>query len=193
MRALLGTLPRAALIVADAGFNGYDLACALTQASVSFLIRMSGKDRLYTTKHVELKKFTEGEVLLWTHEAQQKRQVPVRVRLIRIHGRKQRRDVWLLTNVLDAQRLPRETAGRYYRWRWENEGLFRTFKRTLAKYRLTSRTVRLVHREAEGALLATQLMLAQGVQALGSAWSDDVAATLQSAQGAAGDSRCDRG
>jgi hypothetical protein len=30
-----------------------------------------------------------------------------------------------------------------------------------------SRTVRLVHREAEGALLATQLLLAQGLQAMG--------------------------
>jgi hypothetical protein len=128
---------------------------------------MSGKDRLYTEKHLELEKFTEGEVLLWTQEAQKNNQPPVRVRLIRIRGRKKRRDVWLLTNVLDRQRLPLEAAGRYYRWRWENEGLFRTFKRTLAKYRLTSRSVRLVHREAEGALLATQLMLAQGVQAMG--------------------------
>jgi hypothetical protein len=32
--------------------------------------------------------------------------------------------------------------------------------------KLTSRTVRLVHREAEGALLGMQLLLAQGVQAL---------------------------
>jgi hypothetical protein len=76
--------------------------------------------------------------------------------------------VWLLTNVLDAKRLNQDMAGRYYRWRWENEGLFRTFKRTLAKVRLVSRTVRLLHREAEGALLATQLLLAQGVRQLGS-------------------------
>jgi hypothetical protein len=36
----------------------------------------------------------------------------------------------------------------------------------LAKVKLQSRTVRLVHREAEGALLATQLLLAQGWLAL---------------------------
>ena len=167
LRALLGTLPNAALLVADAGFNGYDLACAITQARISFLIRMTGKDRLYTEKHVEVEKFTEGEVLLWTQEARKKRQAPLRVRLLRIRSKKAKRDVWLLTNVLDPKRLPLETAAQYYRWRWENEGLFRTFKRTLAKYRLTSRSVRLVHREAEGALLATQILLAQGVQALG--------------------------
>jgi hypothetical protein len=53
-----------------------------------------------------------------------------------------------------------------YRWRWESEGLFRTYKRTLSKVKLHSRTVRLVHREAEGSLLATQLLLAQGALAL---------------------------
>jgi IS4 transposase len=82
---------------------------------------------------------------------QQKKQLPLLVRLIRIRAEK-KRDVWLLTNVMEAKKLPAALAGRYYRWRWENEGLFRTFKRTLAKVRLMGRTVRDVHREAEGAL-----------------------------------------
>jgi hypothetical protein len=165
LRTLLPTLPKAALIVADAGFNGYDLAREITRAGVSFVIRMSGKDRLYTEKEIAVKNFQEGEIFLWTQQAQKENQAPLRVRLIRIRVKK-RRDVWLLTNVLDAKCLTAEMAGRYYRWRWENEGLFRTFKRTLAKVRLMSRTVRLVHREAEGALLATQLLLAQGAQAM---------------------------
>jgi hypothetical protein len=168
LRALLTTLPAASLVVADAGFNGYELAQALTAAGVSFLIRMSGKDRLYTEQPINLAKFEEGQVLLWTEAAQRAEIAPVPVRLIRLRGKKKRRDVWLLTNVLEEKRLTKEMAGRYYRWRWENEGLFRTFKRTLAKVRLVSRTVRLIHREAEGALLATQLLLAQGVRLVGS-------------------------
>lgn len=167
LKMLLATLPAFALIVADAGFNGYDLAQAITQTGASFLIRMSGKDRLYTEQAIAIEKFGEGEVLLWTQAAQKAQLRPVRVRLIRIRA-KDKRDVWLLTDVLDKQRLTAEMASRYYRWRWENEGLFRTFKRTLAKVRLQSRTVRLVHREAEGALLATQLLLAQGARSLGS-------------------------
>lgn len=166
LQALLPTLPAAALVVADAGFNGYGLSCSLSAAGVWFVIRMSGKDRLYTEKRIEVKDFQEGEVLLWTQEAQKKNLAPLRVRLIRL-AVKHRRDVWLLTNVLDRQRLTAEMAGRYYRWRWENEGLFRTFKRTLAKVKLMSRTVRLIHREAEGALLATQLLLAQRLQVMG--------------------------
>ena len=41
-------------------------------------------------------------------------------------------------------------------------GFFRTYKRTLKKVVLMSRTVRLVHREAEASMIATQLLLCQG-------------------------------
>jgi DDE family transposase len=120
LRALLTTLPAAALVVADAGYNGYELARAITTAGVSFLIRMSGKDTLYSERQVRLKKFREGEVLLWPHDARRQGLPPLRVRLIRVCA-EQRRDVWLLTNVLDKQRLSATQAARYYRWRWENE------------------------------------------------------------------------
>ena len=66
----------------------------------------------------------------------------------------------------EKRRLSIPAAARFYRWRWENEGQFRAYKRTLAKVKLVSRTVRLVHREAEGSLLALQLMLAQGALAM---------------------------
>lgn len=165
LQALLTTLPAAALIVADSGYNGYNLAQAILTAGASFLIRMSAKDTLYTQEQ-QFEKRSDAEVLLWTQGACQHHQPPLQLRLIRVRSRQRRRDVWLLTNVLDPQKLSVETAGCYYRWRWENEGLFRTYKRTLAKVKLMSRTIRLVHREAEGALLATQLLLAQGTRAL---------------------------
>lgn len=167
LRALLPTLPAATLIVADAGYNGYELAQQIIAAGASFLIRMSAKDMLYTERPFEkpeLRKFSEGDVWCWPLEARNKDLPPLRVRLIRLRGKQRRKDVWLLTNVLDSQRLTIEQAGRYYRWRWENEGLFRTYKRTLAKVKLLSRTLRLVHREAAASLLATQLLLAQGVR-----------------------------
>lgn len=41
--------------------------------------------------------------------------------------------------------------------------MFRTYKRTLNKVKLQHRTVALIHREAEGSLLATQLLLAMTV------------------------------
>jgi hypothetical protein len=163
---LLPTLPAAALLVADAGFNGFQLVQAILAANASFLIRMSSKVSLYAEVDPPAKGWRDGLVRYWPRAAQQQRQLPIRLRLIRLRGKKRRQDVWLLTNVLDPRRLPLEKAAQYYRWRWENEGLFRTYKRTLKQVKLHSRTPRLLFREAEGSLLATQLLLAQGARAL---------------------------
>jgi hypothetical protein len=173
LRRLLPTLPARALIVADAGFDGYDLAASIVAAGGSFLIRMSSKVRLFVDEPVDREKFDQREVRYWPREAQQKGLPPLRLRLIRVRSRGKRPrkgpaatvDVWLLTNV-PRTALSIEQAGRFYRFRWENEGLFRTYKRTLSKVRLVGRTVRMVHREAYGSLLACQLLLAQGAWAL---------------------------
>src|SRR5439155_17949749 len=135
-------------------------------AKASFLIRMSSKVSLYAAGNTPPQRWRDGLVDYWPTAAQQRRALPIRLRLLRLRGKKRRQDVWLLTNVLDSQRLPWERAAQYYRWRWENEGLFRTYKRTLKKVKLQSRTPRLLFREAEGSLLATQLLLAQGARAL---------------------------
>jgi hypothetical protein len=82
----------------------------------------------------------------------------LRARLLRITGKKA--DVWLLTDVLDAKELSHPTASQFYRWRWRNEGLFRSYKRTISGVKFRSRTVAQVHREAEGSLLAVQMLLA---------------------------------
>ena len=102
---------------------------------------------------------------------------PIHCRLIRVPAKAKakaktkgkgsiRRDVWLLTDVLDPSWLSVTTAAKFYRWRWRNEGLFRTYKRTINTLKLTSRTVGLVHREAELSLLATQILLAHADLAL---------------------------
>jgi len=164
LRRLLATLPRGALLVADAGYVGSELMAALQAAGVAFLLRLSSRAPLYVPDRSTLKKYREGLVYYWPEKEQKKDRPPLQVRLGRVRG--ERGDVCLITNVLDEHRLPRHTAGKFYRWRWRNEGLFRTYKRTLGKVKLRSRTVVQVHREAEGSLLATQLLLAQGALAL---------------------------
>jgi hypothetical protein len=162
---LLAALPANALFVADAGYLSYALFAALEEARVPFLIRLSSRAYLYTEQQVALGRYRQGVVHYWPGWAQKHGLPPVRARLLRVRGPKA--DVWLLTNVLDRQRLSRRQAGRFYRWRWGNEGLFRTYKRTLGKLKLRSRTLRLVHREAEGSLLAVQLLLALAVAVRG--------------------------
>ena len=163
---LIPLLPTRTLLVADAGYVGYEVARALLGSRKSFLIRMSSAVNLYVDRVVPMERFREGVVYYWPNKIAAQGLPALRLRLIRLRARRVKNDVWLLTNVLDAERLSVKQAGQFYRWRWENEGLFRTDKRTLAKVKLVSRTVRLVHREAESSLLAVQLLLAQGAAAL---------------------------
>ena len=175
LRRLIPTLPAAALVVADAGYVGFELAAALVAADVAFLIRASSQVRLLVGRPADQEHFRDGVVTYWPKEARHKGLPPLRLRLIRVRGRRKAAgakagaDVWLLTDVTDRARLSADRAGRFYRLRWENEGLFRTYKRTLAKVHLVGRTVRAVHREAYGSLLSCQLLLAQGAWALGEA------------------------
>jgi hypothetical protein len=169
LRALLPALPAGALLVADAGFTGYGLARALLAAGVPFLIRASGTTPLFTLRRAERARWRDGRVDYWPKAEQEAGAPPVPLRLIRLRSRRHKHDVWLLTSVLERRRLSATQAGRYYRQRWECEGLFRSYKRVLGQVKLSGRTLTLVHREAEGSLLATQLLLAQASRALGGA------------------------
>lgn len=172
-------LPLAALIVTDAGYQGYQLARELLAVPLNFLMRVSSQTVFYvphtdreTTqdKHRqvtpgEMEKWTDGEVYYWPTEAQKEKDKPIKVRLIRIAAKKKKNDVWLVTSVLDPTRLSVEMASRFYRMRWENEGFFRTYKQTMNKVKLSGRTVKSIHREVLGSMLAMQVLMAQGVAA----------------------------
>lgn len=162
---MLRWLPAAALIVADAGYVGYEVVAAMRE-KVSFLIRMSSMATFYSEANEPLDEFREGLVYYWPKTQQNEGKPPIRGRLMRIHSSRHKVDVWLFTNVEDATKLSLEMAATCYRWRWENEGFFRTYKRTLKKVTLMSRTLRTVHREAEASMIATQLLLCQGALAM---------------------------
>ena len=170
---MLEDLPGQALVVADAGYYGYDLMLELIAAGVSFLIRMSSTVTLYTEKQRRLADFREGLVYYWPDRAQKQGLQPVQARLLCVRDEKRKVDVWLLTDLVSSRQLSLSDANRFYRWRWENEGYFRTYKRTLAKVKLLSRTIREVHREAEASMIATQLLLAQGARALPKAKTEE--------------------
>ena len=155
---LLATLPARSLLVTDAGYIGYELFVAMVDAHVRFLIRMSSRATLYTEDRQPLKRWRRGLVWYWPGWAQKAKLPPVRARLLRVTGKNHA--VWLLTDVLESKQLSHGAAAQFYRWRWRNEGLFRTYKRTISGVKFQSRTVRQVHREAEGSLLAVQILLA---------------------------------
>ena len=134
LRRLLGTLSPRALIVCDAAYMGYELVRAILQTRRSFLFRMSSRVHLYTPEQATLKRWSEGPVLYWPEYAQRQGHAPLRCRLIRVPARgRVKKDVWLLTDVLDPTRLSLKTAAQFYRWRWRQRGLFRIYKRTINK------------------------------------------------------------
>lgn len=110
LRRLLPTMPALALIVADAGYDGYDLASSILGSGASFLIRMSSKVPLFVDQATDPATFGQGMVSYWPGRARQAKRPPLRLRLIRVRGRrrgqepKMASDIWLLTNV-DAQRM----------------------------------------------------------------------------------------
>jgi len=163
---MLPLLPRLALLVADAGYVGYVVLRTLLESKVLFLIRMSSMATFYTESQEPLERFKEGIAYYWPNSFRDQGEPPLRGRLICVRSKKRKVDVWLFTNVEDTSRLPRNLASKLYRLRWENEGFFRTYKRTLGKVKLVSRTVRLIHREADGSMIATQLLLCQGALAM---------------------------
>jgi DDE family transposase len=162
LRQLLPTLPAAALLVCDAGYVGYDLFATMLGQGTAFLVRLSSRDKVYVDEACSQAAFRDGPVYYWPKHVQKRQGRPIAARLLRL-GKKG--DVWLLTNLSRSQ-LRRKQAERYYRWRWKNEGLFRTYKHTVARVKLLGRSVPQVHREAEAALLAVQLLLAQGFLAM---------------------------
>jgi hypothetical protein len=165
LRALRKTLPASALVVADCGYQGYELASALSTApKTAFLIRCSSLSALYIEEEVK-PGWDDLVVQCWTLEAQKEKKPPVPLRLLRIKPKGGKHDVFVLTNVLEAKKLTLAQAEQFYRMRWGCEGFFRLYKRTVGKVKLLGRTVKEVHREAEGSLLAVQLLLAQAAQA----------------------------
>src|SRR4051812_12908394 len=128
LRSLLATLSAEALIVCDAASMGFEPVRAILGARRSFLFRMSSRVDLYTLEAASLEGWTEGPVLYWPKYVQKGGLAPIRCRLIRVPARGKgkgkrkgsvRRDVWLLTDVLDPARLSAATAAKFYRWRWK--------------------------------------------------------------------------
>jgi hypothetical protein len=184
---LLPTLPDGSLVVTDAGYQGYEMMAALTRAGVSALMRVSSQTLFYFVIEQEQEQeqeqaaipdpatWSDGLVYWWPGAARTAKLPPLKVRLMRASSSTGKSVVWMASNVLESSKLSLESAGRFYRMRWESEGFFRTYKRAMKKVKLTSRTVRLVHREAEGSLLGVQLMLAMGAWAVASSGKAGVA------------------
>lgn len=169
LRSMLKFLPKESLLVADAGFNGYELFKEILGYHLSFLIRVGANVTLLTDLGLDFER--KGKTV-WLWPGNKRDQQPLRLRLIRLkvkakRSRKQE-DVYLLTNVFDTERLSDETAGILYKMRWGVEVFYRSFKQTLGHRKLRSHSPELAKEELHWALTALLLLGLMGVDALAS-------------------------
>jgi hypothetical protein len=138
---MLDTLPPDAMLLADAGFTGYELLVSILRGGGggggeqrSFILRVGANVRLLTKLGWYCEEH-EGIVYLWPDKAQKKRQAPLVLRLITLVDGRNRR-VHLLTSILDPRALGDRAAGELYRRRWGVELIYRSLKQTMGKRKL---------------------------------------------------------
>ncbi len=169
LRAMLGSLLKGALLVADAGFTGYELFGELLQQGLSFLIRVGSNVTLLKDLGLEVER--KGH-RVWLWPTSKRDQAPLQLRLIRLKHKtrsklsRARQDVYLLTNVFDENRLSVKQADEFYRMRWGVEVFYRSFKQTLDQRKLRSRAPIRAQEELHWSLTALLLLSLMSVQAL---------------------------
>lgn len=167
LRRMLPALPHNTLLVADAGFTGYELLAAILQAKQSFLIRVGSNVRLLLKLGYALEE-REGTVYLWPDEMRKKKQPPLVLRLITLTDGRNRR-MHLLSDVSDPARLSDRAACEFYTMRWGVELHYRALKQTLARRKLASDAPANARAELRWAVLGLWLLCLMAARAVGPA------------------------
>jgi hypothetical protein len=133
---MLKTFPEKAMILADAGFTGYDVFKAILDSQRRLLIRVGSNVRLLRKLGFHVETY-QGIVYLWTGEAKRQGQPPLALRLISFYG-KRNQQVHLLSDVRDPAELSDAQASQIYGLRWGIEVVYRSIKQTMGRRRMLS-------------------------------------------------------
>lgn len=142
--------PENTLFCGDAGFVGYDLWKSILDAGGQFLVRVGGNVSLLT-EQADIKRLKDDEVLCWPKDKMNSGAEPLRLRLVRIKiGNTY---MWMLTSVLNRNKLPIRKIIRYYKMRWGEEVEYRGLKQTLDRHNLRCRNSDRVNVELDWSIL----------------------------------------
>lgn len=128
--------PENTLFCGDAGFTGYPLWSAILAKGENFLVRVGANVKLLS-EHADVQTQAGGIVYCWPKGKRRSGEPPLRLRLVRVTVGKTK--MWMLTSVLDAQKLSLRNIVRYYKTRWGIEVEFRGLKQTLDRHALCCR------------------------------------------------------
>jgi hypothetical protein len=131
---MLATLPKDAMLLADAGFTGYEFMSSVIASGRSFIIRVGANVRLLTKLGLAVREH-DGIVYLWPQTARSKGQKPLTLRLITLTDSRNRR-IHLLSNQLDVAELSDQESVDLYEKRWGVEVIYRSLKQTMGKRRM---------------------------------------------------------
>jgi hypothetical protein len=155
LRRMIASLPPDALLTADCGFFGYEFWSELLASGRHFVIRVGGNVRLL--KKLGVARESHNTVYVWPDHAAKRRQPPLVLRLVEVHDGRQ--SWFLVTSVLDKQRLSDAQVAEIYARRWRVELFFRHFKQTFGRAKLRSNKAEHAECEAEWSLLGWWGML----------------------------------
>jgi hypothetical protein len=168
LREMLTDLPAQSLLVADAGFTGYDLLRDIGQAGHSFLVRVgSNVHLLEELGYVEWQGPTT--VYLWP-EKHHGKQAPVVLRLLVLERGQEK--MHLVTNLFDEKAFTQEQAALFYEMRWGVEIFYRSCKQTMDRRRMMSRTPATCKAELHWVVLSIWLLGVMSVSAISARGGD---------------------
>ena len=153
---MLNTFPERAMILADAGFTGYDVFKTILDSLRRMLIRVGSNVRLLRKLGFVVEQH-EGIVYLWPQGARRAGLPPLILRLISFTG-KRNQQVHLLTDVLDQAELSDAQAIEIYGLRWGIEVVYRSIKQTMGHRRMLSDSPEGARAELDWAVLGFWLI-----------------------------------
>lgn len=163
LRQMLCTLPERSLLIADAGFTGYDLLEAILSGGKDFLIRVGSNVRLLTKLGFAVEE--RGQTVYLWPEGRRKTDPPLVLRLITLVDGRNRR-MHLLSSVLDETAMADETACEFYTMRWGVELYYRALKQTMARRKLAGDAPATAQVELNWAMMGLWLLCLMGTAAI---------------------------
>lgn len=159
---MLPRLPKDSLVLADAGFVGWNTMTALIDAGQHFVIRAGGNVRLLKKLcHVEVR---QDIVYLWPARQQKKHLPPIVLRMVTIRDKKNRR-MCLLTNVMDQKRLSDAQLVELYAMRWRVEVSYRWLKVSLQGRKMQSTNAEHARLEMDWIMMSLWMLTLLGLSA----------------------------
>jgi hypothetical protein len=136
LEQMIDELPPNSLIVADAGFPGYACCRNMIEKQRHFVLRVGGNMHLLKDLGYEREE-DDTFVYMWPNEQQERKQPPLKLRLIVIHD-EVKQPIFLVTSILDPNQLTQDEGREIYYARWGVEVCHPEYPSSLLLYRLAA-------------------------------------------------------